>query len=147
MPERYKYTKHNSPLQPHYFEKLTKASQFPAWEKRVKSAIGSIHGYGDQLLNFHVPPNIIIQERILNFVFQIVYDIEGLDLLCAIERTPFEGYSTIGRDAWQTLRDHYHHVNNARIIELLADFNRPQQSQESVSAFINRIINKRLEIK
>ena len=57
------------------------------------------------------------------------------------------GYSTRGRDAWQALRDHYHQVNNARISELLADFNRPQQPQESVSDFINRIINKRLEIK
>ena len=148
MPERDRYISHKSPLQPRYFDKLNKASQFPTWEKRVTSAISSIHGYGDQLLNSHMPPNSIIQEQILKFLIQTVYDIEGLDLLCAIESTPFEGYySTRGRDAWQALRGHYHQVNNARISELLADFNRPQQPQESVSDFINRIINKRLEIK
>ena len=38
-------------------------------------------------------------------------------------------------------------VDNARIGELLADFNRPQQPHESGSAFVTRIINKRLEIK
>ena len=100
MPERDRYISHKSPLQPRYFDKLNKASQFPTWEKRVTSAISSIHGYGDQLLNSHMPPNSIIQEQILNFLIQTVYDIEGFDLLCAIESTPFEEYSTRGRDAW-----------------------------------------------
>ena len=66
-PER-RRSVHKTPLQPHHFEKLTKASQFHTWEKRVKSAIGSILGYGEQLLNFSVTPDTIIQEQILNFV-------------------------------------------------------------------------------
>ena len=38
-------------------------------------------------------------------------------------------------------------MGNARINELLAEFNRPQQPHESGSAFVTRVINKRLEIK
>ena len=91
---------HKTPLQPHYIEKITKASRVPTWEKQVKSAISFIPGYyGDQLLNPYIPPKSIIQEQIMNFLIQIVYEIEGFDLLCAIESTPFEGYSTRGRDA------------------------------------------------
>ena len=138
---------YKTPLQPHHFEKLTKASQFPAWEKRVKSAISSIPGYGDQLLNHGVTPNTNIQEQILNFLIQTVYETEGFDKISTIEGTEFSDYSTRGRDAWQALRNHYHQVGSARISELLADFNRPQQPHESGSAFVTRIINKRLEIK
>ena len=38
-------------------------------------------------------------------------------------------------------------MGSARINELLAEFNRPQQPHESGSAFVTRIINQRLEIK
>ena len=58
-PER-RRSVHKTPLQPHHFEKLTKASQFHTWEKRVKSAICSIPGYGEQLLNFSVPADTVI---------------------------------------------------------------------------------------
>jgi hypothetical protein len=59
-PDRRSSLSHKTPLQPHHFEKLMKASRFPTWEKRVKSAISSIPGYGDQLLNFGVTPDTII---------------------------------------------------------------------------------------
>ena len=146
-PDRNGSNAYKTPLQPHHFEKLTKASQFPAWEKRVKSAISSIPGYGDQLLNFGVTPNTNIQEQILNFLIQTVYETEGFDKISTIEGTEYHDYSTRGRDAWQALRNHYHQVGSARISELLAEFNRPQQAHESGSAFVTRIINKRLEIK
>ncbi len=92
-------------------------------------------------------PDSNIQEQILNFLIQTIYESEGFDKLSTIEGTDFNDYSTRGRDAWQALRDHYHQVGSARISELLADFNRPQQLHESGSAFVTRIINKRLEIK
>jgi hypothetical protein len=138
---------HKTPLQSRHFEKLTKASQFHTWEKRVKSAISSIPGNDQLLNNFNTSANTSIQEQILNFLIQTVYDPEGFDILCTIENIPFEEYSTRGRDAWHALRDHYHQVNGARISELLADFNCPQQPHESGSTFITRVINKRLEIK
>jgi hypothetical protein len=146
-PDRRSSISHKTPLQPHHFEKLMKASQFPTWEKRVKSAISSIPGYGDQLLNFGVTPDTIIREQILNFLIQTVYDTEGFDKINTIEGTDYNGCSTRGRDAWQALRDHYYQVGSARISELLADFNRPQQPHESGSTFITRVINKRLEIR
>ena len=104
-----------TPLQPHHFEKLTKASQFRAWEKRVKSAISSIPGYGDQLHNPIVTPDTMIQEQILNFLIRTVYETKGFDKLSTIEGTTFVGHSTKGRDALQALRDHHHQVGSARI--------------------------------
>ena len=105
--ERDKYISHKTPLQSSSFEKLTKASEFPTWEKRVSKATNSVPGYGDQLLNSHIPPNSIIQERILNFLIQVVYDTEGFDIFYDIESTPFDEYYTRGRDAWQSLCDNY----------------------------------------
>ena len=113
----------------------------------MKSAISSIPGYGEQLLKFGVTPDTIIQEQILNFLIQTVYESEGFDKISTIEGTDFDTYSTRGRDAWQALRDHYHQVGSARISELLADFNRPQQPHESGLTFVTRIINKSLEIR
>ena len=101
-PER--RSSHKTPLQPHHFEKLTKASQFHTWEKRVKSAICSILGYGAQLLNFGVPADTVIQEQILNFLIQTVYETKGFDKLSTIEGTNYEGNSTRGRTAWHALR-------------------------------------------
>ena len=86
-PDRRNSLAHKTPLQPHHFEKLMKASQFHTWEKRVKSAMSSIPGYGDQLLNFGVAPDTIIQEQILNFLIQTVYDTEGFDKISTIEGT------------------------------------------------------------
>ncbi len=74
----------------------------------MKSAISSIPGYGDQLLNFGVTPDTIIQEQILNFLIQAVYESKGFDKIGTIEGTGFSNHSTKGRDAWQALRDHYH---------------------------------------
>ena len=80
-------------------------------------------------------------------MIQTFYDTEGFDEISTIEGTTYDGYSFRGRNAWRALRDHYHQVGSARISELLAKFNRPQQPHESGSAFVTRIINKRLEIK
>ena len=74
IPECDRYYSRKTPLQSCSFEKLTRTSEFPTWEKRVRSAISSVPGYGDQLLNLYIPPNSIIQERILNFLIQVVYD-------------------------------------------------------------------------
>ena len=86
-PARRGSNSYKTPLQPRHFEKLTKAWQFHSWEKKVKSAITSILGYGDQLLNFNVPPETVIQEHILNFLIQTVYDTEGFDKISTIEGT------------------------------------------------------------
>ena len=83
----------------------------------------------------------------MNFLIRTVYEAEGFDKISTIEGTTFDGYSTRGRDAWRALRDHYHQVGSARMSELLAEFNRQQQPHESCSAFVTRIINKRLDIK
>ena len=116
IPECDRYYSRKTPLQSCSFEKLTRASEFPTWEKRVRSAISSVPGYGDQLLNLYIPPNSIIQEHILNFLIQVVYDTAGFHILCDIESTPFNGYSTRGRDAWKSLCDHYYQAHQQRPI-------------------------------
>ena len=49
--------------------------------------ISSIPGYGDRLLNFNVPPETVIQERVLNSLIQTVYDSEGFDKISTIKGT------------------------------------------------------------
>ena len=140
---------YRSPLQPHQFDRLEKAEDFPIWEKRVRSHISSIPGYAEQLLDPDARPDHQRQEIIFNFLIQTVRDTDGFEKLSTIEGEGIEpgATSTRGRHAWKVLKEHYQQVGSIRLHELLTSFMKPQQPHENGSAFVTRVINRRLEIR
>jgi hypothetical protein len=125
---------------------LEDANKFNEWERRIKSAINAIPGYGDQLIG-RPPNNFLIQEQILNFLVQTVREPGGFDKLNAVECRQVTPDSAGGRDAWRVITDHYKQVGTARTSAILSDFMRHQQPHETADAFVTRVINKRLEAK
>ena len=140
---------YKSPLQPQHFDSLKTADEWPVWERRFRSHLRSIPGYGEQLdVGYESLIDSVKQEEILNFLIQKVQDPNGFDKLLTVEgETVAPGaVSSRGRRAWLLLKEHYEQVGTYRLHELMSDFMRPQQPTESGSAFITRVINKRQEI-
>ena len=140
---------YKSPLQPQHFDNLKSADEWPVWERRVRSHLRSIPGYGEQLdVGYESLIDSVKQEEILNFLIQKVHDPNGFDKLLTVEGealTPCE-VSSRGRRAWHLLKEHYEQVGTYRLHDLMSDFMRPQQPTESGSAYITRVINRRQEI-
>ena len=77
---------YKSPLQPQHFDNLKSADEWPVWERRFRSHLRSIPGYGEQLeVGYESLIDSVKQEEILNFLIQKVHDPNGFDKLLTVE--------------------------------------------------------------
>ena len=114
-PSRVDGKAYKSPLQPQHFDSLKTADEWPVWERRFRSHLRSIPGYGEQLdVGYESLIDSVKQEEILNFLIQKVQDPNGFDKLLTVEgETVAPGaVSSRGRRAWLLLKEHYEQVQS-----------------------------------
>jgi hypothetical protein len=105
----------------------------------------SFEGYSDQLLNPDDDPDEDLQDHIFHLLIQIVHDPEGFAKLRAIEG--LNDVTCRGHRAWTTLRNHYLQVGSVRLMTLQHELKKPQQTHETGSMFVTRMMNNKLDLK
>ena len=78
-------------------------------------------------------------------LIQIVHDPEGFAKVRAIEG--LNDASCRGHRAWTALRNHYLQVGSVRLMTLPHELKKPQQTHETGSMFVTRMMNNKIVLK